>query len=186
MGVSEPMFVATAGIAIILAYAWLRSGTRHANQRRTQQLNHAAVLLSRHADALEHFLLDVNAPRHMKRFLLDWSDAMGEEAEVLSMVAAMDSQGTWSPKMVSAEASALRADLDDLGRHHPALAKAFETALRTGILAAILLWPFSASLFESAVTNVKAEPERELKIAVATAKHRAGLRVSLSASGAAA
>ena len=162
-----PAFVAVTG-AIALSAARVRARTE--NEVRLRQLQEAADLIAIHAQVLDRFLGDKDAPVFLKSALITYSDAMSDKVVVLKIAEWFSSR----PMRVSRSQEdqndkELSEGLAALMKRRPDLAKDFAHAVMTAAVGSILRWPESAALVEQVGARMAATPEREIDLAVTAA-----------------
>lgn len=149
------LILALIGGVVLSQTSIMVTRRRVALQKRTEELERAAELLSIHNDHTAKFLDDVAAPDFLKDALVDFGDAidMPEVAHEYAVIVKNKS------KVENSEASKqIAAALNALRGHRTDLAQSFEVAVNTGVVAMLLRWPETAKIFEEAIARAASEP----------------------------
>jgi hypothetical protein len=159
--------------------------TKRKSRRRVSQLEQAAILLQQHADNLEKFLSDRDAPVDLKAVLIGFSDALADQGVANDLAESLcGRQATSAPDCEDTEA--LMDALEQLRARRSDLADLFIRAVGSGIGATLLRWPKAARAVEVMAARMVADPRNEIAAAAEGARLWSGLRFGMRASAAAA
>ena len=166
--------VAVFGLAAI----WLvRVKSRVDSVKRLAQLDDAAKLLTLHAETLERFLDDPDAPASLKALLLNVSDAMADRTVAMRMAEWETSRPLGAP-VSTPETLELERMLVQLRAKRPDLEQDFSQSVVTAAIGGLLRWPETAAKLERVATRMAAQPKREAAVALAATHLRDGIGFS--------
>lgn len=172
MAVSVDTAIAVFAIAGVVAIFLAARAVQHARTtRRVRQLDDAAELLRRHADALEQVLTDHEAPTDLKILLLRFSDLMADRNAAHEFAQWLSARPLSSP-LDSEEIRAIDETLSRLVVTRPDLADAFVSGVLAALFGAFLRWPECAAMLDRVGPSVAATRGRGVGVAVTAMSFR--------------
>ncbi|GGD93400.1 hypothetical protein GCM10011390_10220 [Aureimonas endophytica] len=153
LGVEQYWFqVSMIGVPAVFVIAYLHIKLSY-YRRRNRQLGLAARAMHDHVTARDRFLEDPAPSEFLKSFLLDYSDAISNEATATAF-AAFYVQGKVSPRDHDPDLKKLvREEMTEL-KARPDLRKALDTAVMSGFVVLCMRWPGPARVFDVLMANV--------------------------------
>ena len=169
---SVDFVIAVLAIAAVVAvFVGARAAQFAKTARRVRQLDDAAELLRRHADALEEVLADPEVPTDLKVLLLRFSDLMADRDAVNEFAQWLSARPLLSAPD-SDEIRAADAMLLRLLETRPDLADAFASGVLTALFGALLRWPECAAMLDRVGPSVLAARGRGVGVAVTAMRFR--------------